>query len=455
MRIIALPLTLMLLVGCGEDERLTADPESIKADGTSSTTIEFRADLDDGSSVYFETDRGHFVDEDGYESQYATRSSSNGRAQVELFSGIQPGTATVTATTDYGSATVTVEFTPLSPSGVSLSFDCDVVNIGALEEPVPDIAVPCHLRMQDRDGSVVDPRGLASGDYGFLVEAGQLTPELHDDGYGNIHFLYTAPGGQTAPADVEPIDGEPSRAGDTGGTRNPRDGLVTIVAWVRGEEGFNDINSSGAYESEQGETFIDMGEPFIDVDDDGEFNAGAGERYEDVNGDGRYTPGNGSWDEDTVIWTTFKLLWSGPMHESPDTSFIEIQGGREIPQGQTREVVAYLRDRNMNPLAATDANSVTLTPGCYYCTYPSNYTFTMSNTRGFAIDDSGGIDGNLFEPPTFSITITNTNTYPDPEPFTVSLSGEVTPGPQTSDGYYPDNNPVSLELDATLLGVRE
>jgi hypothetical protein len=441
---------------CGGETRLEADPREVKADGTSAATITFHDDHDDGSAIYFETDLGHFLDEDGYETQSLTRALSGGRATVSLYSGIRPGTATVTASNDFGdSATVAVRFVALRPSSRSLTFDCEAVNLGALREPVPDLAAACHVRMQDRDGAPVDPRGLEAGSFGFVAEAGQVRPEVVDDGYGNVYFLYTTQGGQTSPVDVTPINGEPSRAGDVGGTNNPRDGLVTIVAWVRGEEGFHDINSNGLYEPLLGETFTDSGEPFLDVDDDGEFDAGAGDLTIDLDGDGRYTPPNGTWDEDTVIWTTFKLLWSGAAHESAETSRVGLEGGgRELRAGETRRVEVVILDRNMNPIAATSENSVTIYPGCYACSLPSNYSFALSNTRGFDIDESGGVRGNLFEPPRFGLSITNTNSYEAPETFTISVTGDTTPGPMTATGDYPENVPISLaDFEATLLGA--
>lgn len=456
MRFIACSLSLVALWGCGEDTYLDATDTQIKADGTSSTTITYHSDQDDGTSVYFQTDSGHFLDA-GYEVQTLTRSLAGGAVSVELYSSIYPGTATVLASTDYGgNASTTVEFVALRASGRALSFECDQVNIGALAQPVPDYAVHCHLSMQDRDGAVVDPRGLTPGEFGFSAEAGLIQPAVVDDGYGNVHFLYTARGGQNAPVDVTPIEGEPSRPGDTGGTRNPRDGLVTLVAWVRGEEGFHDINSNGLYEPSAGETFIDIGEPFVDVDDDGVFDPGSGDTYTDLDGDHRYTGPNGRWDEDAVIWATFKLLWTGTAHESSSTSRIEIQGGdRDIPSGATRMVTAALLDQNMNPVAALPENTITLYPGCSSCDYTTSYTFTMENTRGFGVDGSGQILGNLFEAPVYSLSITNTNTYEEPETFSITVTAWVTPAAWLSDGTVPSQQEFSLAaLEARLLGQR-
>ncbi len=455
MRVAAFLFLVPLLSGCGNDARLEAEARAIKADGTSSTRITFHADLGDGEAVYFETDEGHFLD-DGYEVQYLTRSLAGGSASVELYSSIHPGSATVVATTDYGHrASITIEFTAMRPSGRNLSFECESVNIAALTQPVPDLAVRCTLRMQDRDGTAIDPRSLSSGDFGFATEAGQIRPEVVDDGYGNFYFLYTAQGGATEPVDVEPIDDEPQRFGDTGGTRNPRDGLVTLVAWVRGEEGFRDINSNGIYEPEGGETFDDMGEPFVDVDDDGVFDPGAGDVYQDVDGNGRYTEPNGRWDEEAVVWTTFKILWTGPIHQSADTTHMELQGveGRAIPSGATRQLAIHLLDRNINPLAATADDSLTITESTGYASL-GTYTFAFSNTRGFEVDSNGLIEGNLFDPPVITTSLTNNNTYPDDYPSTITGTAYLTPAPMFSDGTIPYQSTVEIpEFRFTLIGA--
>jgi hypothetical protein len=450
-----------VVLGCGGDVRLEAEPAQIKADGVSFSRITFYDDADDdGATVDIETDRGHFLDEDGYEVQYVTRSLSNGRANAELYSTIRPGIATVTATSSSGqTATVTVEFLQLRPSGRSLSFECDSVNIGALREPVPDLAVPCHLRMQDAAGAVIDPRGLPSDSYGFIAEAGIVDPLVRED-YEEMYFLYTSTGGARQPYDVEPIDGEPSRSGDTGGTRNPRDGLVTLVAWVRGEEGFHDINLNGIFEPENRETFIDQGEPFVDVNDDGEFNPADGDLWQDLDGDDRYTEPNGVWDSDTLVWTTFKLLWTGPIHESPATSRIQFAEGdsRDVPPSATRMVVVTLLDHNLNPIAAQGEgyDSANLYAGCSSCTISGTTSPILESTRGFDVDAAGQVVGNLFEAPSYSFSITNNNSYAEPESFTITVSGDATPAPLTSDGNYPTTYHFELEpFEARLLGSGE
>jgi hypothetical protein len=456
-----IPLVLLLaLASCGDDPRLAADPREIKADGSSTSRITFYDDQDDGGSIYFETDQGTFRDADGYETTYVTRSIAGGQASVDLYSSTRPGTATVTASDDFGaSVTVTVTFLAMRPSGGSLSFECDSVNLGALRDPLPDLAAACRLSLRDATGAAIDPQGLEPGAFGFMAEAGTVDPTPRDD-YGDIYFLYTTASGISAePVDVDPIDGEPSRPGDVGGTRNPRDGLVTIVAWVRGEEGFHDVVVNGIYEPENGETFTDLGEPFVDVDDDGALDAGAGDIWIDLDGNARYTEPNGVWDEDTLIWTTFKVLWTGPVHQSPDTSRIDLEGGRDVAPGATREVTVTVVDENINPIAANGASgydTVVIYPGCSSCSYPSDTDFELLRTRGFTLDSRGMVEGNVFSTPQYALTVTNANTYAEPEPFTITVSGDSTPAPLTADLGTPDGYHFDLPgLEARLMGSGE
>ncbi len=88
---------------------------------------------------------------------------------------------------------------------------------------------------------------------------------------------------------------------------NPRDNLVTLMAFTAGEEGFTDSNNNGKYDDT--EAFDDLSEPFIDVDDNGKWDPY--ERFIDVNGDKAFTPKNGVWDGNTLIWTMERVLWTG------------------------------------------------------------------------------------------------------------------------------------------------
>jgi hypothetical protein len=110
----------------------------------------------------------------------------------------------------------------------------------------------------------------------------------------------------------------------TGQIRNPRDGLVTILAYTNGEEAFDDTNGNGIYD--KGEPFTDIGEPFLDMNDDGIWQTN--EPFVDIpctadqaskklngctiagKGNGKRDGPNGVWDENTLIWKTTWVVWT-------------------------------------------------------------------------------------------------------------------------------------------------
>lgn len=214
-------------------------------------------------------------------------------------------------------------------SGARVSIVCDPRNVPALTEAdclyshyrSPSDDVSCTATIGDRHGNPIAVSTLV----GFQAEAGAIlparfTPEF--DPSASDPWLGQALGplntyGSPLPLDVEPLDWETWHEVDYGcGLRktNPRDGLVTVIAFVHGEEAFVDRDHDGAFDAGE-EPFVDAGEPFLDVDDDGRRDRE--EWYLDANGDGSYTGPNGQWDSDTVLWTETRVLFTGhPMFAS-------------------------------------------------------------------------------------------------------------------------------------------
>ena len=108
---------------------------------------------------------------------------------------------------------------------------------------------------------------------------------------------------------------------------NPRDNLVTIIAWTEGEERFVDNNANGTFDT--GEEFTDLTEPFVDADDDGTH--GPGEEFVDTNGNGQWDGKNGLWDAKTNIWTPQRVLWTGfPAKEDMQPTVMGVTGHRPV-----------------------------------------------------------------------------------------------------------------------------
>jgi hypothetical protein len=265
-----------------------------------------------------------------------------GLVQVLLTSGDRFAVLSVRAEATSGGVTrhvVAGGFTVIGakPNGAHFSVDCRPYNVPALT--VHDClysryagtarTVDCTATVGDRHGNLVAVPTLVS----FLSEAGEIVPAAFTPAFDprssalagqavGVLDVYGAP----LPYDVDPIDVgalahetrvENFNYGCGARTTNPRDGLVTVIALVEGEEGFVDENFNAKYDL--GEPWIDLGEPFLDVDDDGvrdtDLNRDGvhddGEWYLDVDGDGIWSGPNGRWDASTVLWTEHRVLYTG------------------------------------------------------------------------------------------------------------------------------------------------
>jgi hypothetical protein len=241
------------------------------------------------------------------------------KGNCSLSSGSDGTTGPTGATGPTGSTGVGFEAYGTTPSGAHISLDCTPWEVGAyvhhdclyshLQDPT---TVTCTLKLADRAGVLVGVETTVS----FMSEAGAIRAHAVSPAYpatpdslGHATSYLEVFGG-TLPPDVDPLPGEHSASFDFGcGTRivNPRDGYVTVIAWVKGEEGFADLNQNGRYD--QGEPFVDEGEPYVDANDNGRWDPG--EWFQDVNGDGVYTGPNGLWDASTVIWSQARVVYKG------------------------------------------------------------------------------------------------------------------------------------------------
>lgn len=463
-RQMALAAALLLGACSGPTEiELRADRNTISAGGLDFALITAKARLagdpvKSGTKISFDTTAGSFVQ--GAEETYQDAATSdNGEAEIKLYSGPSEGSATVTASFyDEGSglsatSSISIAFGP--PSGASMPVDgtfrltCDAVNIGALREPVPAIRVTCMISAQNRGGDTLPSAALKPI---FLTEAGGITPES-DHYTGEQVYIFTPTGGASSPKDVVPMQGlnEPSRNDGDGRVRNPRDGLVTIVAVVDGEEAFLDPNGNGQYD--QGEQFTDAAEPFIDINDNDERDAD--EKYVDINSNGVWDKANGQWDASTKIMAIYKILWTGELDNSSDTSRID-HSSSSIADNTKLELNAFALDANLNPVAAFQENQdymewILNSGGDAYSYDDTNVP--MTNAYGFDFDKAAKTErkrwmlkSNSFLARPYSFTVEDG--YPGdqdpPTSFTVSAKVHVTPGPG-ADGYFLDQQTEVFE----------
>ncbi|MDY0004993.1 MAG: hypothetical protein RBU30_27080, partial [Polyangia bacterium] len=429
---------------------MTADKTTISAGGYEFATITVVAKNQGkvavGVSVEFETQSGSFSDS-GELTSTTIATDAQGTATVQLHSPTTQGQSEVTATyydDESGLeavAKLTITFGP--PQAGNLPVDgrfqlnCPYINLGALRTPKPDIVMDCQVSAQTTSGNVVPTESLTLF---FLAEAGVMTAV--DDPWEEKRVIrYSVSGGNPMPLDVPPVSGEPSRTGSLGEQRNPRDGVVTLLAIARGSEAWIDLNNNGV--RDEGEPFTDTDEPFLDVDDDGVYTPGVDE-YFDSNGDGSWTPKNGQYDGDTFIGAVTKVIWSGPIEEAPDAARIEAEpSSLDIPDSGSLILRVFLLDRNMNPVAAFgdagDALEVEEQHG-YVNVFPYSLTLEQMSSMEF---DTGDPQWPILQFLTNAGKLNDITLYdaspntdpPEENPFAANLSVLASPGP-ASGGYW-------------------
>ena len=270
---------------------------------------------------------------------------------------------------------------------------------------------------------------------GVIVESGCPVKRVYEEGEPFVYVLTPT----CDPLDVEPMQGEPSHM--EGGTiHNPRDGLFAMTFYVDGEEAFNDLNGNGKYDEGEFAFGTDQGEPFVDANDNGQYDTG--EPFVDEDGDGAWTDANGRWDEDKLIWKTARIMFTGPPHESPDTTHFEPSGINIAPGGR-QDIYLHLMDINHNPIASNTSYAqiqFTVEGGANI----STDTITLEQTMGVVFTD----DGKTIEVSSFTESRTYKLTLEDADPnlaenVTVKTTVSWTPA---KSNYYssPELQQVSL-----------
>jgi hypothetical protein len=273
-------------------------------------------------------------------------------------------------------------------SGRNVSIECSPRNVPALVDTDcirsrVDTPFKCTVTLGDRFNNVV---GISTT-VKYQSEAGIVgtpptTPMFPSPDLGKATGTIGTVGG-VLPLDVFPIAGEYSLQVDdtchpSGATptHNPRDGIVSVIAMMAGEEGFIDKNGDGTYNP--GEPFIDLPEPFVDSNDNGVQDAG--EFFQDLNNDTRWNPANGVWDASTTLWTETRVVYTGRAVEYFDMNNVEyvsryFMGSTPLPNpspkmaplqlgaDQATDVGLWFSDANFNVLAPTVKYSVEIGMG--------------------------------------------------------------------------------------------
>jgi hypothetical protein len=390
---------------------------------------------------------------------------ATGTAKVMLHSGTVASVVSVDAEATAGgisglASASNIAIVGAKPSGSQIAISCTPRNVPAFVDhdctnSRVGATVSCTVRLGDR---FVNALGVATQTT-FSSEAGLAgPPQLTDkDGVAKQSvFVDNA----KLPVDVEPLLGPPgpewSRFYDSGcgpKTHNPRDGLVTIIASANGEEGFVDGSNGkpadGIYNA--GENFIDIGEPFVDANDNNVRDAN--ELYLDSNNDGEWDGPNGTWDSTKVIWAETRILYSGhaaifsdgtdythsrwfrgilpPTNDStPSPEFTVTSSETGGGTATVDYVRVYFADKNFNQLNAQTTYSVAPIAGGVQ----AKYTFSpsvvdnegMNFTQQFCDSQSGGACTNTCEGAPCYV-VTNINAFAYGNYGTVEIKGGSQP----------------------------
>jgi hypothetical protein len=179
------------------------------------------------------------------------------------------------------------------------------------DNPIPD-GTPIYF---SSEAGIIDPQSLsANGSASFVLRTANprpfavtsfsLTPNLYLD--------YTYPPGCAAP---------PCHSFTAPFT--PDNALVTVIALVRGEERYWDLNGNGVYDP--GEPFVDLSEPYLDLNNNGQYDAvltdysgtftQVSEPFWDaITQDGQFNPGNGRYDPSAILFFQKVVVWSADVY---------------------------------------------------------------------------------------------------------------------------------------------
>ena len=209
-------------------------------------------------------------------------SDEDGEVRVTVFSGNTPAVVVVIAEFSEGTTVITEPSNELTISAappVQGSMDISFESLNPNSYHISGIENRVTVSAADRYSNHI-PDGTAVF---FTTEGGTIDPScLTLDGRCSVIWRSQDPRGPANP-DVE----------------EDRNGRITVLAYMGGEEKFVDENSDGLFNNDgiNSEVFYNIGEAFIDFDENGE-QSGTGinfERYIDSNFDGSYTQ------EDTVF----------------------------------------------------------------------------------------------------------------------------------------------------------
>jgi hypothetical protein len=344
----------------------------------------------------------------------------DGTVSVDYSAGAEVGVtsinATVAGTAVTGSHAIAVR--GAKPSASGFYFRCEKGNLPAYQTTPALETMTCEVRLSDRFGNRV---GIPTP-VRFATEAGAIDSYAVTQGFdaanpndpleGTATVTFTTDmGNGFRPADVDPLLAAPAQypwprlaepqvlAGSI--TRNPRDQLVTMIAMTEGEEAFADANHNGLLDNN--EVFYDLGDPFIDANDDGVYDQtypnGPWEVRFCSNTSGTscstYNGPNGQWDSLTTIWVPTWVVFSD--NAAPNTAPAGVAPPALayspvcVPENGASYASIYVFDEFLNSPAA----GTTYTDPVINATQDPQPKLTLVKHGFFAEPDNWGAMGKL------------------------------------------------------------
>ncbi|MGY5450786.1 hypothetical protein ACVFI8_07555 [Agarivorans sp. MS3-6] len=241
-------------------------------------------------------------------------SNANGEVVTRVTSGTMPGSVVVTASfTDEAGSVVSAVSNSLNihtgtPSQSSMSLAASVLAMEAwnIDGVVSDIT----LRVSDENKNPVPDNTSVT----FTAEGGQITGSCKTTGQDTNSgctvtwvsqndrpkgHTYDLPAGICIAPGIIPTD-----VANTQGTFNYGVGRATLLAYTLGQEVFADVNGNRVFDS--GEIYTELGEAYIDANEDGSYNSSGIFNHDAVNVNEAYNDynENGGFDTTTGVWNS-------------------------------------------------------------------------------------------------------------------------------------------------------
>jgi hypothetical protein len=256
--------------------------------------------------------------------------TSDGTVDVAVNAGTEPGPVQVQAALVSNTAIKNVSNNLAVASGLpvqrAFSLSVSTFNIEALRED--GVQTTITLRIADRLGNPV-PDGTTVN---FVAEGGQVVASCNTSG---------AATNNTSACSVVLSSQNP----------RPTDGRVTVLAWSQGEENFTDSGTPTNNVWDTGEAFEDLGQPFLDKDEDGLYGVGTDVTVGTSPGTqacpagAQSVPGtcDGAWGR-ALVRASAVITFSGDVPFLVNTSGPTASGGGRCTYNFT------VRDENGNPM---------------------------------------------------------------------------------------------------------